>query len=54
MPKLYFEAERVIYNDAPWIFLWFPLKYEAVSFRINGYRMPLIFNGQRFLDVSID
>jgi len=52
--KLYFEAERVIYNDAPWIFLWFPLKYEAVSSRINGYRMPLIFNGQRFLDVSID
>lgn len=52
--RAYFEAERIIYNDAPWIFLWFPLKFEAVSPRLKGYTIPLIFNGQRFLDVSLD
>ncbi|MBD3180408.1 MAG: hypothetical protein GF417_13045 [Candidatus Latescibacteria bacterium] len=47
------EAELIIYRDAPWIFLWFPVRYEAVSPRVKGYRMPLIFNGQRYLDVSL-
>ncbi|RKZ08601.1 hypothetical protein DRQ05_01175 [bacterium] len=50
---LYLEAERIIYDEAPWIFLWFPVKYEVVSKRLEGYRIPLIFNGQRFLDVEI-
>jgi len=47
------EAEKIVYRDAPWIFLWFPIRYEAVSPRVNGYRMPIIFNGQRYLDVSL-
>lgn len=45
-------AEERIYRDAPWIFLWFPIRYEVVSHRLQGYRIPLIFNGQRFLDVT--
>ena len=49
---LYREAERLIIDDAPWIFLWFPIRYEAVSARLEGYRLPLIFNAQRFLEVS--
>lgn len=51
--KLLEKAEEIIYRDAPWIFLWFPVKYEAVSPRVDGYRMPLIFNGQRYLNVSL-
>ena len=51
--ELYRRAEEVVYSDAPWIFLWFPVRYEIVSPRLEGYRIPVIFNGQRFLDVEI-
>jgi ABC-type transport system substrate-binding protein len=50
---LYRAAEEIVYADAPWIFLWFPERYEVVSPRLRGYRIPLIFNGQRFLDVGV-
>jgi ABC-type transport system substrate-binding protein len=50
---LYRRAEEIIYADAPWLFLWFPERYEVVNPRLNGYRIPLIFNGQRFLDVGV-
>jgi len=49
----YRRAEDIVYGDAPWIFLWFPERYEVVSPRLTGYRIPLIFNGQRFLEVSV-
>lgn len=51
--ELYRSAEEIVYGDAPWLFLWFPEKYEVVSPRLTGYRIPLIFNGQRFLDVGV-
>ena len=51
--ELYRTAEGIVYEDAPWLFLWFPEKYEVVSPRLTGYRIPLIFNGQRFLDVGV-
>jgi ABC-type transport system substrate-binding protein len=51
--ELYRRAEEIVYREAPWIFLWFPIRYEVVSPRLRGYRMPVIFNGQRYLDVSI-
>lgn len=51
--ELYRTAESVVYGDAPWIFLWFPQRYEVVSPRLKGYRIPLILNGQRFLDVGM-
>ena len=51
--ELYRSAEEIVYAEAPWLFLWFPQKYEVLSPRITGYRIPLIFNGQRFLDVGV-
>lgn len=48
--ELYRKAEKMIYEDAPWIFLWFPVRYEVVSHRLSGYRIPLIFNSRQFLD----
>ncbi len=51
--RMYEEAESLVYHDAPWIFLWFPTRYEAVSDRVEGYRIPAIFNAQRYLDVSL-
>ena len=50
--ELYRRAEGIVYGEAPWIFLWFPTRYEIVSPRLRGYRMPVIFNGQRFTGVS--
>ena len=50
---LFAEAERIIMDDAPWIRLWFPVRYEVVSERLAGYRMPVIFNGQRFTEVYL-
>ncbi len=51
--ELHRAAEDIVYGDAPWLFLWFPEKYEVVSPRLTGYRIPLIFNGQRFLETGV-
>ncbi|MCK4548929.1 MAG: ABC transporter substrate-binding protein [Candidatus Krumholzibacteria bacterium] len=51
--ELYAEAEGRVLEAAPWIFLWFPVRYEVVSHRLEGYEIPVIFNGQRFTGVSL-
>jgi ABC-type transport system substrate-binding protein len=51
--KLYEEAEERVMEAAPWIFLWFPVRYEVVSHRLEGYEIPVIFNGQRFTGVTL-
>jgi ABC-type transport system substrate-binding protein len=50
----YAEAEKLIVSDAPWIFLWFPVRYEAVSPRIKNYRIPVIFNGQKYTGIRFE
>ena len=47
------SAEEIIYAEAPWIFLWFPERFEMTSPRVSGYEVPLIFSAQRFLDVRV-
>ncbi len=47
------RIEALVYEQAPWIFLWFPERSEIVSERVAGYEIPLIFNGQRFLDIHL-
>ena len=51
--ELYEQAEGRVLEAAPWIFLWFPVRYEVVSHRLSGYEVPVIFNGQRFTGVSL-
>ncbi len=51
--ELYAQAEGRVLEAAPWIFLWFPIRYEVVSHRLSGYEIPVIFNGQRFTGVSL-
>jgi peptide/nickel transport system substrate-binding protein/oligopeptide transport system substrate-binding protein len=51
--EIYRSAEEIVRSDAPWIFLWFPVRYEIVSPRLEGYEIPVIFNGQRYLDIEI-
>ncbi len=50
---VYMGVESTVYEDAPWIFLWFPVRYEVVSYRLKGYSIPVIFNSRRFTDISI-
>jgi peptide/nickel transport system substrate-binding protein/oligopeptide transport system substrate-binding protein len=46
-------ARRVdgeIFERAPWIFLWFPVDVWARQPDVTGWRIPLVFNGQRWID----
>ncbi|HYF40067.1 MAG TPA: ABC transporter substrate-binding protein, partial [Gemmatimonadales bacterium] len=55
------EAEKVslarnidarVFELAPWIFLWFPVDVWATQRDVQGWRFPLVFTGQRWLEVK--
>jgi peptide/nickel transport system substrate-binding protein/oligopeptide transport system substrate-binding protein len=55
------EAEKVslaraidarVFELAPWIFLWFPVDIWAAQPDVQGWRFPLVFTGQRWLEVK--
>ena len=50
---LYREADRVAFEDAPMIYLFHYNELYAVQPWVRNFRVPTIFNGQRWLDVSI-
>ncbi len=50
---IYRRVEGIVYRDAPWIFLWFPVRYEVVSPRLKGYQIPVIFNGQDYTGIEL-
>ncbi len=43
-----------LYREAPWIWLWHPISLEVLRPGLSGYRSPLIFNGQDYLELSRD
>ena len=45
--------DQRIFEGAPWIFLWFPLDVWARHPRVEGWRIPAIFNGQRWSEARI-
>lgn len=45
------EIDRQIFDLAPWIFCWFPVDLWAERPEIEGWRIPAIFNGQRWNEV---
>jgi peptide/nickel transport system substrate-binding protein/oligopeptide transport system substrate-binding protein len=51
--RLYQSADSIAFADAPMIFLFFYNELYAVQPWIEGFEVPVIFNGQRFLHVSI-
>jgi peptide/nickel transport system substrate-binding protein len=51
---LYQQADSLAFNEAPMVFLFFYNELYAVQRWIKGFKPPVIFNGQRWLDVSID
>jgi peptide/nickel transport system substrate-binding protein/oligopeptide transport system substrate-binding protein len=51
--ELYRQADAIAEREAPMLFLYFYNELYAVQPWIKGYEPPVIFNGQRWLDVSI-
>jgi peptide/nickel transport system substrate-binding protein/oligopeptide transport system substrate-binding protein len=52
--SLYRSADSIAFNDAPMVFLYFYNELYAVQPWIRHFVPPVIFNGQRWIDVSID
>lgn len=48
---LYRAIDERTYHAAPWLYLWFPVDLWAQSPTISGWRLPVIFNGQRWTAV---
>ena len=38
---------------APWIFFWFPVDLWATRPDVEGWRIPAVFNGQRWLEARV-
>jgi len=47
------QADSIAFVDAPMMFLYFYNELYAVQPWVKGFRPPVIFNGQRWLDVTI-
>ena len=47
---LYRQIDMRVYEAAPWLYLWFPVDLWAESPTIDGWELPVIFNGQRWTE----
>jgi peptide/nickel transport system substrate-binding protein len=45
---LYRRIDERVYSAAPWIYLWFPIDLWAAQPSLDGWDVPVIFNGQRW------
>ena len=41
-----------VFDLAPWIFLWFPVDIWASRPEVKGWRFPLVFTGQRWMEAE--
>ena len=41
-----------VFELAPWIFLWFPVDVWAMHPDVSGWRFPLVFTGQRWMEAE--
>jgi peptide/nickel transport system substrate-binding protein len=51
--KLYRQADSIAFHDAPMVFLYFYNELYAIQPWIRGFVPPVIYNGQKWLDVTI-
>jgi ABC-type transport system substrate-binding protein len=47
-------VDQAIFEQAPWIFLWFPVDMWAVRPEIEGWKIYAVFTGQRWVDVRYE
>ena len=50
---LYGRIDDRVFQAAPWIYLWFPVDLWAAHPSIDGWDVPVIFNGQRWTTVRV-
>jgi len=50
---LYTRIDGRVFEAAPWIYLWFPVDLWAVRPAIDGWDVPVIFNGQRWTKARV-
>jgi ABC-type transport system substrate-binding protein len=46
------DIDARVFELAPWIFLWFPVDIWASRPDVNGWRFPLVFTGQRWMEAE--
>ena len=51
--RLMLEIDRRAFEMAPWIFFWFPVDLWATRPDVEGWRIPAVFNGQRWLEARV-
>jgi ABC-type oligopeptide transport system substrate-binding subunit len=51
---LYRQADSLAFQEAPMVFLYFYNELYAVQPWIKNFKPPVIFNGQRWLNVTLD
>ena len=47
------QADSIAFGDAPMMFLYYYNELYAVQPWVKGFKPPVTFNGQRWLDVSM-
>ncbi len=47
------KANRLIYEDAPYVFLWHEITYELTQPWVKNYSPAIMFNAQKFTDVYL-
>jgi peptide/nickel transport system substrate-binding protein/oligopeptide transport system substrate-binding protein len=47
------QADSIAFVDAPMMYLYFYNELYAVQPWVRGFKPPVIFNGQRWLDVTM-
>jgi len=50
---LYARADSLVYSQAPWIYLYFPRSFHAVSERVHGYQLPSLYLGSDYSAVTL-
>ena len=51
---LYRRIDSRVFDAAPWIYLWFPVDLWAAQPYLEGWDVPVIFNGQRWTKARVD
>lgn len=49
---VYRRINSIVYNDAPWIFLYHPKTYVVHQPWLQGFTLPAIYNGNKLLHVT--
>jgi peptide/nickel transport system substrate-binding protein/oligopeptide transport system substrate-binding protein len=50
---IYRRIDERVYQAAPWLYLWFPVDLWAKHPSIDGWDVPVIFNGQRWTKARV-